>query len=179
VTAGGGSGIYTYKWQVMLPKSSVFVDVAGVYGLEATGTDKAKLSVPLADHSLFGAKFHCVVTDQNGTIAVSMDASLKEEFNVEFRMDDHWNTGGRLGKNAFELRAFPSGGSGDYTYTWYNKYVPVGEHMDKYEFDMTDDDYNYVYARASMNYVVVWKCVVSDGTETAEHQFFLQYANPW
>ena len=177
VTAGGGSGIYTYKWQVMLPETSVFVDVAGVYGLEATGTDKAKLSVSLADDSLYEAKFRCVVTDLNGSVAVTRDASLMEEFNVKFRTEDHWNTGGALGKNSFRLYAFADGGSGEYTYTWYKKSVPVGVNMGTYPFAKTDDDDYCVSATARRNYVVVYKCVVSDGNKTEEHEFYLQYAN--
>ena len=102
---------------------------------------------------------------------------MMEEFNVKFRTDDHWNTGGALGKNEYRLWAFADGGSGEYTYTWYKKSVPVGENMGEYEFNKTDDHDSYVYAMARKNYVVVWKCVVSDGTETAEHEFFLQYAN--
>ena len=175
VAVTGGSNSYKYEWQYCNIAGN-YVPVTELFE-NATGANTATVSIPIQNRNYFNLKFRCVITDSNGKKIASNYATVKEKLTVTSQHRDYWNSSGDLAKNQNELIVKVSGGSGDYTYTWYRKNVPTGQYMDEYSFTAMSETGNRLKYNSRNNYTVVIKCVVTDSAgATGEVTFWLRYS---
>ncbi len=165
VSANGGAGALTYRWQFATAEKSSFQDIEEVHSFAKADENTLKVKFHITDIDL-GFKYRCIITDANDNKTISKTVKVDAKSLAIARQPEHAFSS--VGKNA-EFSVLAVGGAGGYTYQWQYANKNTGEsYTDIYERDewaeganthtltvkgLTDDDFDLDYR---------YRCVITD-----------------
>ena len=165
VSANGGAGALTYRWQFATSEKSSFQDIEEVHSFAKADGNTLKVKFHITDIAL-GFKYRCIVIDANDNKAISNTSKIGAKSLAIAKQPEHAYSS--VDKDA-EFSVLAVGGAGGYTYQWQYANKNTGEtYTDIYERDtwaegadtntltvkgLTDSDFDLDYR---------YRCVITD-----------------